>query len=141
MNILQIRDEITKIRNYYESDFDENGLKKIKQRLSDLIEEFKIKLEETNESALLSDIIEEDKKNYDMPINLMFLVYQRSLKLEPQKNTLMDFANYLGFVGGPDWEDELEAIIGFTKEDKINEAVEVALKVDYNKYPFIGGID
>ncbi|KKG27597.1 hypothetical protein EO97_11075 [Methanosarcina sp. 2.H.T.1A.15] len=141
MDILQMRDEINKIRNYKKSDFDENGLIKIRQRLSNLSEEFKLKLKETNEPALLVSIIEEDKKNYDMPIDLMFLVYQRLIKIQPHKNILLDFANYLGFIGGPDWEEELEEIIKLANDDRIKEAAEIALKVDYFKYPFNEGID
>lgn len=125
--------------NSSESDYDENSLKEVRPYFSNLVEEFKLKLEIIDDSAQLTNIIEEDKKNYDMPSNLMFLVYQRLLKLEPQKNTLLDFANYLGFVGGPDWEEELESINRFVNEDKIPEAVEVALKVDYYKFPILEG--
>lgn len=141
MDILQMRDEINKIRNYKKSDFDENGLTKIRQRLSNLSEEFILKLKETDEPVLLVNIVEEDKKNYDMPIDLMFLVYQRLIEIQPHKNILLDFANYLGFIGGPDWKEELEAIIKLTNDDRIKEAVGVALKVDYFKYPFIEGVD
>ncbi|AKB32381.1 hypothetical protein MSSIH_1691 [Methanosarcina siciliae HI350] len=91
----------------------------------------------TDDSKLLTNIVEDDKKNYDMPIHLMFLVYQRLIELQPHKNTLLDFADYLWVIGGPDWEEEREEIRKFTNNDRIKEAVEVALKVDYFKYPFI----
>lgn len=141
MDILQMRDEINKVRNYKKSDFDEKGLEKIRQYISNLKDEFKLKLKETDDPALLINIVEEDKKNYDMPIDLMFLVYQRLIELQPHKNILLDFADYLWIIGGPDWEEELEAIRKFTNDDRIKEAVEVAQKVDYFKYPFIEGVD
>nr|WP_321496343.1 hypothetical protein [uncultured Methanolobus sp.] len=133
MNILQIRDKINIIMNSSESDYDENDLKEVRLHFSNLVEEFKLKLEITDDSDQLTNITEEDKKNFDMPSNLMFLVYQRLLKLEPQKSTLLDFANYLWIVGGPDWKEELDLIRKFADEDKIPEAVDVALKVDYHK--------
>ncbi|WP_157860174.1 hypothetical protein [Methanosarcina acetivorans] len=116
-------------------------MKKAKLHLFNLSEDFKLKLKETKEPDLLINIVEEDKKNYDMPIDLMFLVYQRLIELQPHKNILLDFASYLLDIGGPDWEEELEAIRKFTNDDKIHEAVEVALKVDYLKYPFREGVE
>lgn len=128
-----MRDDINKIMNSSESDYDENSLKEVRLYFLNLVEKFKLELEITDDPALLIDIIEENQKNYDMPRNLMFLVYQRLIELQPEKNILLDFANYLWIIGGPDWKEELEAIRKFVDKDKIPEAVEVALKVDYYK--------
>ncbi|AAM05439.1 predicted protein [Methanosarcina acetivorans C2A] len=141
MDILQMRDEINRSMKCNYSRLSENDVKKAKLHLFNLSEDFKLKLKETKEPDLLINIVEEDKKNYDMPIDLMFLVYQRLIELQPHKNILLDFASYLLDIGGPDWEEELEAIRKFTNDDKIHEAVEVALKVDYLKYPFREGVE
>ncbi|WP_148705260.1 hypothetical protein [Methanosarcina siciliae] len=132
-----MRDEINRLMKCNHLKLSENDSKRVIQYLSNLEDEFKVKLKGTDDSKLLTNIVEDDKKNYDMPIHLMFLVYQRLIELQPHKNTLLDFADYLWVIGGPDWEEEREEIRKFTNNDRIKEAVEVALKVDYFKYPFI----
>lgn len=135
MNVLQMRDEINRLMKCNHLSLSENDSKRVTQYFSNLEKEFKVKLKETDDPKLLINIVEEDKKNYDMPIDLMFLVYQRLIEIQPHKNILLDFASYLDFIGGPDWEEELEAIRMFVNANKIHEAVEVALKVDYYKFP------
>ena len=93
---------------------------------------FTDELKNTLNPEILFEIVEKDE--WEMPVDLMFLVYQRLIELHPQKDVLLTFANYLGFVGGPDWEEEVDSIKKFVNEDKISKAVEVALKVDYYKY-------
>ena len=132
MDLLQIRDEINRLMkcNYpYSSEIDA-----ARAYLPDIITEFEIKLKENKDSKLLINIVEGNKENYLIPIDVMFLVFQRLIELQPNKNHLLDFSIYLWNVGGPDWKEELEAIEKLVKEDKIHEAVEIALKVDYYKY-------
>lgn len=134
MNVLQTGNEIVRLMkcNYPPSSEIED--KRKGPYFSILIAEFKIKLKENDNPKLLIDFIEDNIKTYNMPIELMFLVYQRLIELEPKKSNLLDFSIYLWNVGGPDWKEELGAIEKFVGEDKISEAVELAMKVDYWKY-------
>jgi hypothetical protein len=139
MDLLQIRDEIDQVMDFKKrrkcQKPNENDQSKARQYFSNCYNEFIIKLKETDDIAKLIDIIERDKETYSMPVELMFLVYQRLIELQSNKNHLLDFSIYLWNVGGPDWKEELEAIEKLAKEGKIPEAAEVALKVDYYKYP------
>jgi hypothetical protein len=133
MDILQIRDELIRLGNINLLDLTKDDSERLNQYISKVTEDFKLELKGVDNPQLLIDIIEEDKHDYDMSIELMFLVYQQLLKLTSNRNILLDFVCYLGLVSGPDWEEELEAIRNFVDEDKVSKAVEVALKVDYHK--------
>ena len=135
MDILQIRDELIRLGDINLLDLTENDAKRLIQHISKIVEDFKLELKNVNNPQPLIDIIEDDKQNYDMSIELMFLVYQQLLNLTPKKSILLDFVCYLDLVSGPDWEEELESIRNFANEDKVSEAIEVALKVDYHKFP------
>lgn len=140
MDILQIRDGITRLMKCNYSRLSEGDAKRTRHYFLNLMEDFKFKLKEINNYQLLIDIIEEDKMNYDMPIKLMFLVYQRLIELQPNKDILLGFADYLELISGPDWEEEIDAIRMFVSDNKISEAIKVALKVDYYKYPVHEGL-
>jgi hypothetical protein len=133
MDILQIRDELIRLGNINFLDLTKDESKKIDHQIFKTVEDFKLELKHVSNPQQLINIIEADKQNYEMSIELMFLVYQQLLKLTPARNILLDFVCYLDLVSGPDWEEELESIRYFIDEDKISEAVEVALKVDYHK--------
>jgi hypothetical protein len=133
MDILQIRDEHIRLGNINFLDLTNDESEKVDQQIFKAIEDFKLELKNVKKPRILIDIIEDDKQDYDMSIELMFLVYQKLLKLAPNRNILLDFVCYLDLVSGPDWEEELESIRNFIDEDKVSEAIEVALKVDYHK--------
>jgi hypothetical protein len=133
MDILQIRDELIRLGNINFLDLTNDESEKVDQQIFKAIEDFKLELKNVKKPRILIDIIEDDKQDYDMSIELMFLVYQKLLKLAPNRNILLDFVCYLDLVSGPDWEEELESIRNFIDEDKVSEAIEVALKVDYHK--------
>jgi hypothetical protein len=133
MDILQIRNEIARLMKCNYPYSSEINAKRSTENFSYLINQFETKVKETDDPKLLSNIVEENKKNLLMPIDKMFLVYERLIELEPKKRNLLDFATYLWIIGGPDWKEELEAIEKLVDEDKIPESVEVALKVDYYK--------
>ncbi|WP_292471166.1 hypothetical protein [Methanolobus sp.] len=135
MGILQIRDELSRLGDINLLGLTNNDSKTLIQHISKVAEDFKLGLKGVDNPQLLIDIIEDDKQDYDMSIELMFLVYKQLLKLTPNRNILLDFVYYLDFVGGPDWKEELESIEKLVNEDKISEAVEIALKVDYHKFP------
>lgn len=133
MDILQIRDELIRLGDINLLDLTENDAKRLIQHISKVVEDFKLELKNINDSQPLIDIIEYDKQDYDMSIELMFLVYQQLLKVTPNRKILLDFVGYLDLVSGPDWEEELESMRDFVDEDKVSEAIEIALKVDYHK--------
>ncbi|WP_440945327.1 hypothetical protein ACSAZL_14425 [Methanosarcina sp. T3] len=134
MNILQARDGLLRFYNVNTLFIDRNDVKRMEPCYLHISEVFKVKLKENDDPKLLITIIEDDKKRYDMPISLMFLVYQRLIELQPQKENVLEFIYYLEPVSGPDWEEEIDAMKKSIAEDNMPEAVGIALKVDYNKY-------
>jgi Rad3-related DNA helicase len=134
-NAIELSKEIWKLREMNWSDFSLEEQKKLNEKFENTIRLLKEKIKENDSDVSeLVLIKEKDQESYSMPIEVMFMVYQK-LILSDYKTlvNLKEFANYLSFYG-PDWEEEVGDILQYLDERKINEAKEVALKVDYNKY-------
>lgn len=94
-------------------------------------------LEEEIEKTNVTDLVyikEKDQESFSMPVQVMFKVYQNIIEVDYNiSENLKDFANYLSFYG-PDWEEEVRGMLHYLEQDKIEEAKEIAMKVDYFKY-------
>lgn len=134
-NAIELSTEIWKLRDINWSDFSLDEQKKLNATFESTIKLLKEKIEENDTDV--SEIVfikEKDQESYSMPIDVMFKVYQKLIIFDYNTvENLKDFANYLSFYG-PDWEEEVGDILQYLDEGKINEAKEVALSVDYNKY-------
>lgn len=135
MNAIELSREIWKLRDINWSDFSSEEQGVLNEKLENAISLLKEKIEEySTDVTELVFIKEKDQESYSMPMEVMFKVYQKLILTDYKINESLDeFAKYLSFYG-PDWEEEVSEIFHYLDEGKLNEAKEVALKVDYNKY-------
>ncbi|WP_435923614.1 hypothetical protein [Paenibacillus sp. DYY-L-2] len=135
MNAIELSKEIWKLRDINWSSFSLEEQMILNENFENAVRLLKDKIAENDSDVTeLVFIIEKDKDSYSMPIEVMFKVYQKLIFSEYKiTESIREFVNYLSFYG-PDWEEEVSSILQYLEEGMINEAKEVALKVDYNKY-------
>ena len=74
------------------------------------IKKIEKELESVQDAVLLKQIIEKDESEYLIPIETMFRIYQKLIRLLENKNSVIaNFANYL-MIYGVDWKDEANLV-------------------------------
>jgi hypothetical protein len=126
--------EIHKIRQLNWLDFDENEQKSLNRNFDSLKRQLESCLSTVMKREPLDRIIRLEMEQFFMPIDTMFKIYQRLLKIEPKDfSVFVDFADYL-LLYGPDWEEEANDILMNVKSNDLQGMYRVALSVNYDKY-------
>ncbi|AUM95040.1 MULTISPECIES: hypothetical protein [Clostridium] len=129
MNILECVEEYYKIRN--SDDKKEMKIKYKENRLRKLEKNIDLQIKETRNVELLCKVIELDKKEFTMPVYIMFHIYKKIVELEDNsKNILLDFAEYI-FLHGPDWDEESSKMVEAIETNDIDLAKSICKKIDY----------
>lgn len=116
------------------SNLGEKELKEMELKYNLVITGIAEELKRVNDPSLLKEIIINNDSNDYMPIETMFRVYQRLISIEEDKySVLNDFSRYL-LLYGPDWQDESTEITTALDNGEIENAVQIALQVNYDKY-------
>lgn|GEM_PF-2939715 len=135
-DILEIRDSILKIVDTLDEEYSQKEREELDISYLRCEEEFLRELEETTNLDLLLTIIEEDKNNHRIPIDLIFRVYQRLIELKLYRESFIDFANYI-LLYDPDWKEEASTLIEFANSSEFEKAKVVANSIDYDKFGVI----
>lgn len=132
--ILELMKLVERIIHYYSFDWrgklDKNQVNK---DLEDTIQEYNKKVKYEFDTDVLTKVTKINWENLLMPIDSMFLTYQRLICITKDLNILRDFAEYL-FLFRPDWEEEAKKIIYLIENNDIEQAIIIANQVDYDQY-------
>lgn len=133
MNAIEISKVIWELRDINWAEFSLEEQTVLNEKFEKAIKLLEEEIENTDITDL-DYIKEKDKESFSMPVQVMFKVYQNIIQIDYNiSENLKGFSNYLSFYG-PDWEEEVRDILNFLEQDKIEEAKEIAMKVDYHKY-------
>jgi hypothetical protein len=100
------------------------------KELDGLEREYLAHLRITNDANILKHIIDPGVRGFGIPINLILATYKRLLQLQPQKELLIEFADYLEIFGS-EWEAKGKLIKQYIAQDNLIEALRISSYVDY----------
>ncbi|USG64643.1 hypothetical protein NDK47_21240 [Brevibacillus ruminantium] len=116
------------------SSLGEKEIKEIELKYNLAIAGIAEELKLINNPSVLKGIINNNDFNDSMPIETMFRVYQQLIRIEDDKYSVLEnFSKYL-LLYGPDWQDDSTAITTALDNGEIENAVQIALQVNYDKY-------